>query len=280
MHPVLPSSSGGKRMKGILAENVPGAPLVTVITAVFNGKSYLARCIESILSQDYPNLEHIIMDGGSTDGTLDVLRDYDDRVAFWQSSPDDGVYDAWNKGLQLARGEWIAFLGSDDEYLPEAVTAYMEIARRTPQADYVSSRIKWLQPSGHSITMGGSWQWPLFSRYMCSAHVGSMHNRRLFDSYGCFDTSYRITGDYEFLLRPRAALRTAFLPMVTVCMRAGGVSDSTMALREASRAKVQTGGLPRRTALFDLGVGLLKYRLRSHLHFTLRGFKSIRGAGC
>jgi glycosyltransferase involved in cell wall biosynthesis len=278
MQPVLPFQTGGKRNKGILASGSAECPLVTVITAVFNGKQHLAQCIESVMSQGYPNLEHLILDGGSTDGTLDVLRTYEDRIAFWKSEPDTGVYDAWNKGLSLARGEWIAFLGADDEYLPNAVAAYMDLARDNPDADYLSSQIEWLHPSGHSRTIGRPWQWPLFGRYMCSAHVGSMHRKRLFDLYGRFDASYRITGDYEFLLRSRAALRAAFIPLVTVHMRAGGVSDSAAAFREANRAKKTTGGLPKLIAFSDLGVGLLKYHAWTSLQFLLRWFKSKRGA--
>ena len=101
------STCGGKRMKGILAQSSAGLPLVTVVTAVFNGQPTIQGCLESVLKQDYPNIEHILLDGGSTDGTLDVLHQYDDRIALWKSEPDKGVYDAWNKGLTEAHGEWI-----------------------------------------------------------------------------------------------------------------------------------------------------------------------------
>ncbi len=257
------STCGGQRLKGILAKGGVELPLVTVVTAVFNGQPHVAGCLESVLTQDYPNIEHIILDGGSTDGTLDVLRQYDDRVAFWKSEPDKGVYDAWNKGLALAQGEWIAFLGSDDEYLPGAIRAYMELAVQSPNADYLTSHIRWQHSAGYSRQQGGPWSWPLYSRYMCSAHVGSMHRRRLFYKYGQFDLSYKITADYEFLLRPRGALRTAFLPQTTIMMRAGGVSDSTAALHEASRAKIHTGGRARWTALPELALALCKYRART-----------------
>jgi cellulose synthase/poly-beta-1,6-N-acetylglucosamine synthase-like glycosyltransferase len=88
----------------------PDIRVVGVITAVFNGHDHIADCIESVINQDYPNVEHIILDGGSTDGTVTILRSYEGRIAFWKSEPDKGVCDAWNKGLKLARGEWIAFL--------------------------------------------------------------------------------------------------------------------------------------------------------------------------
>jgi len=136
------TKSGGMRMKGVLRENSLHRPLVTVVTAVFNGQPYLEGCLESVLRQDYPNIEHIVMDGGSSDGTLDVLRHYDDRIAFWKSGPDKGVYDAWNKALAEASGEWISFLGADDELLPGAVSAYVALAAMHPEAEYLSSRVR------------------------------------------------------------------------------------------------------------------------------------------
>jgi len=265
--------SGGKRLKQDALPAAPGMPLVSVITAVFNGSDCIAACIESVLRQSYPYIEHIILDGGSTDGTVAILRKYQEQITLWKSEPDSGVYDAWNKGLELAQGEWIAFLGADDEYLPGAITAYMAVARDNPDADYLCSKVKWLHPSGYFRIIGGPWKWPLFNRYMCTAHVGSMHRRRLFERYGSFDTSYRITADYEFLLRPRDKLRSAFIQYVSVCMKAGGVSDSTAALREASRAKRETGGLSQTTAKTDLLWAILKYKVRSLVHPFLGRFR-------
>lgn len=261
-----PSKSGGTRLKGVLAKGNGEFPLVTVITAVYNAEVFLEKCLESVIHQDYPNVEHIVIDGASQDGTLDILRKYEDRIALWISEPDTGVYDAWNKGLDHASGEWISFLGADDEYLPGAISAYMNLARQNPAAEYLSSPIRFVHPDGFSRTYGGPWMWPRFSRVMCSIHVGSMHSSRLFDQYGRFDTSYRITGDYEFLLRPRASLHSAFLPVLTVNMRVGGVSDSTAALHEAYRAKVQTGGRNKASAMAELCSSLAKYRIKEVLH--------------
>lgn len=98
--------SGGRRFIGIFAENRPGQPLVSVITSTLNNGQSLTECLESVLSQDYPNIEHIVMDGGSTDNTIDVLRQQEDRIAFWKTEPDKGIYDAWNKALPEARGNW------------------------------------------------------------------------------------------------------------------------------------------------------------------------------
>ncbi len=229
-------------MQGFFAEESAISPLVTVVTAVFNGEAYLSGCLESVLRQDYPNIEHIVMDGGSQDGTVDILRQYDDRIALWRSEPDKGIYDAWNKALAEARGEWICFLGCDDELLPGAVSAYMTLAAKNPEAEYLSSQVRWVHPSGYVNTAHGHpWSWKRFSKAMCVAHPGSMHRRSLFERLGVYDTSYRTAADYEFLLRARSELKAAFMPVVTAMMRAGGASDSSYALLEAYRARTLTG---------------------------------------
>jgi glycosyltransferase involved in cell wall biosynthesis len=242
MQNVVVSNCGGNRLKGILAESSADLPLVSVVTSIFNGQPHVAGCLESVLCQDYPNIEHIIVDGGSNDGTVDVLRQYDDRLALWRSGPDKGIYDAWNKGLAEARGEWIAFLGVDDEYLPGAISAYMELARKNPNAEYLSAKVRSVHPSGFERLIGHPWTWKEFSQWMCTAHVGSMHRRSLYDRLGNYDTSYRIVADYELLLRARSQLSTAYMPIVTAIMRAGGVSDLPRAFEEQARAKVVTGG--------------------------------------
>jgi glycosyltransferase involved in cell wall biosynthesis len=238
----------------MVAENTAQHPLVTIVTAVFNAQPYISGCLESVLAQDYPNLEHIVLDGGSSDGTIEVLRLYDDRIALWKSGPDKGVYDAWNNGLAEARGEWICFLGADDELLPGTVTAYMNLAARNPDAEYLSSQIRWIHPSGYvNPAHGRPWTWRRFAKSMCVAHPGSMHRRSLYDRLGAYDISYRSAADYELLLRARGELKTAFMPVATVMMRAGGVSDNSAALREAARAKIVSGGRSVFLATLELG---------------------------
>ena len=256
------TKSGGKRMKGVLPQNSADRPLVTVVTAVFNGQPYLAGCLDSVLRQDYPNIEHIVLDGGSSDGTVDVLRQYEDRIAYWKSEPDKGVYDAWNKALAEAHGEWVCFLGVDDEFLPGAVSAYMALAAKNPEAEYLSSRVKWAHPSGHVHTIGSPWIWNRFRKVMCTAHVGSMHRRSLYERLGNYDTSYSSAADYELLLRARSQLKAAFMPTATVIMRAGGVSDDTTALVEAKRAKIAAGGRDKVLAELELRIAKAKFVLR------------------
>jgi glycosyltransferase involved in cell wall biosynthesis len=274
--------SGGKRLNGELAEGNPEFPLVTIITAVFNGEAVLENCLQSVLSQEYPNIEHIIIDGGSTDGTISLLRQYEDRLALWVSEPDKGVYDAWNKGVALARGEWIAFLGADDMYLPGAIDTYIALARSHPEAEFLSSKARLDHPTGYSPTFGGPWEWPRFTTAMTTIHVGTFHHRELFNRYGKFNIAYRIAGDYEFMLRAKSSLKAAFTPETTVIMRAGGVSDSTAGLHEARRAKVEAGVRTRPHAEIELRRAILRFHVRrAYLALRariLRSFGRLRAA--
>jgi glycosyltransferase involved in cell wall biosynthesis len=242
--------------------SVPGR--VSIITAVYNAAPTLAFCLESVIAQDYPDIEHILMDGASTDGSVDILKHYDEHI-LWRSEPDKGIYDAWNKALALATGEWIAFLGADDILLPGAVRLYMSAAAKNPGAEYICSHVRLLYPSGDTKIIGQPWSWPSFQHRMTTAHVASMHRRSLFQTYGQYDASYKIVGDYELLLRPGSALKAHFIPVVTAVMRTGGASDSFRSLEEAERAKVMTGGRHRSLARWDLFVAKLKLFVRRRL---------------
>lgn len=105
---------GGLRTKGYFKKNLPDKPLITVITVVYNGVEKLEQTILSVLNQSYDNVEYIIIDGGSKDGTIDVIRKYEDYIDYWVSEKDDGIYDAMNKGIDLAMGKWLNFMNCGD----------------------------------------------------------------------------------------------------------------------------------------------------------------------
>lgn len=219
-------------------------PIFSIIVAVFNGQETLQQCIDSVINQSYHHKELIIIDGGSKDGTLEIINENHDRISFCISEPDNGIYDAWNKGLQHATGSWVAFLGSDDVYLPGALQAYADylIEKKNLQLDYVSSLVNLVREEKLIRTIGKPWSWNSFSHYMNVAHVGSLHNKALFEKYGVFNTDYKICADYELLLRPRSSLKAGFLKFPTVNMSIGGASDSALALKESAMAKVKSGG--------------------------------------
>jgi glycosyltransferase involved in cell wall biosynthesis len=256
------SVSGGRRMRGLSPFQNAIDPTVSVITAVFNAQDCIADCIKSVLTQDYPNIECIIVDGASTDGTVDVIRRYEDKIDIWISEPDNGIFDAWNKGLKLASGKWIAFLGADDIYLPGAIRKYMNLARECSGAEFLSSHAQLIHPSGYSPVFGAPWKWPACARALTTIHVGTMHRRSLFERYGNFDASYRSAGDYEFLLRAGDRLKTAFMPEITVMMRAGGASESTANIYERRRAKTQRGARSATVATLDLMVDIVRFHIR------------------
>lgn len=108
-------AEGGLRTRGLFRAPDAAKPLVTVITVVYNGAQYLGRTIESVINQRYDNLEYIVIDGGSTDGTLDLMRRYDDVIDYWVSEPDAGIYDAMNKGAMCGSGTYLLFLNARDE---------------------------------------------------------------------------------------------------------------------------------------------------------------------
>lgn len=108
--------TGGLRTMGCFKRNLPNAPLVTVITIVFNGERYLEATIQSVINQTYSNFEYIVIDGGSTDGTLNIIRKYESRIDYWISQSDNGIYDAMNQGIALAGGEWLNMMNGGDEF--------------------------------------------------------------------------------------------------------------------------------------------------------------------
>src|SRR5574342_808175 len=114
-------TEGGLRAKGFLRKSSAENPLVSVITVVYNGARHLEQTLLSVINQGYGNIEYIVVDGGSVDGTLDIIGKYEDRIDYWVSEPDDGTYDAMNKGIELAHGELIGLLNSDDYYEPDAI---------------------------------------------------------------------------------------------------------------------------------------------------------------
>jgi glycosyltransferase involved in cell wall biosynthesis len=238
---------------------IPGR--VSIITAVYNAAPTLEECLLSVQDQSYRDVEHIVIDGGSTDGSVEILQRHSSLLAYWVSEPDSGVFDAWNKGLSVATGEWIGFLGADDVLLPDAVSKYLTVCGGT-NAQYVSSLVRYIRPGLPDKIVGRPWSWPAFQRKMTTAHVGSLHRFGLFEKYGNYDTDYKIAGDYELLLRPGKDLNSLFVGDVTAAMLAGGVSDTFAALTEIRRAKIHTGGRNRVSAFWELWVERLKLTVR------------------
>jgi len=219
-------------------------PEFSIIIAVFNGAKFLESTLQSVFNQTYPDYELIVIDGGSRDGTLEVIKKYEENISYWVTESDQGIYDAWNKGIAKSRGRWIAFLGAGDEYHKDALLTYSQFISDAPHAyfDYISSKVALTFRGAVLKIFGIKWRWSQFKSAMLVAHVGSIHHSSLYERFGVYDKSYKIVGDYEFLLRPRDQLRAGYINVVTANMSAGGLSDSFGALAEAAKAKLTTGG--------------------------------------
>lgn len=245
-------------------------PFLSIITATFNNEKTLEETINSILNQKYTDFEYIIVDGKSTDNTIAIIKQYEPifkqkNISFkWISEIDTGIYNAWNKGLKIATGNWISFLGSDDVYLDNALNKYVKKIIEEKNADFVYSKVKLINNNKEVIyIVSDTWKWNQFKRYMKIAHVGAFHNRKYFDTYGIFDESYKISGDYELLLRAKSCLKTTFINEFTAEMKDGGVSNKNVfkAFKEVKKAKINTAGISTIVAFFDFYFSLFKYYL-------------------
>lgn len=260
---------GGLRIRGYYKKSLDQKPLITIITAVYNGEKYLEETIQSVINQTYDNVEYIIIDGGSTDKTLDILRNYEHALNYWISEKDQGIYDAWNKGIQHAHGEWIAFLGADDLYLSNAIEMYVNKIQSNQNAEYISSKVVLCDSNKKPLKIIGlPWDWEKFFTYMSVAHVGSLHHANLFKKYGQYDTNFKICGDYELLLRARNLLKTDFLNEQTCYMRTGGVSDANpKVFDETYRAKVLHNARSLNLiSKLDMYIAMFKWKIRKVLH--------------
>lgn len=201
------------------------SPLITIIIAVYNGAHTLQRALDSVFSQNFTSFELVVMDGGSTDGTVDILESNASRIAYWESQPDKGIYDAWNKAISHSLGKWVLFLGSDDAFADADALGDMA-ALTSPELDFVYAQLQLVSLKGEFLGIaGGPWSYQKLMRGMCVAHSGSLHRRGLFEEMGLFDTSYRIAGDYEFILRVGPKARCAFLKRPILLFSMGGVSN-------------------------------------------------------
>ncbi|RLD27264.1 MAG: glycosyltransferase [Bacteroidetes bacterium] len=247
----------------------------TIITATFNSEKTIARTLDSLLYQTYLNFEYIVVDGKSLDNTMEIIKSYENKFKDkgipyqWISEKDSGIYDAWNKGLALAKGNWISFLGSDDYYVNNAIEAYNELLskRKKEQIDLLYSNAKVIAGDKEIRTIKGIWSWNVFRRKMNIAHVGSFHSRNYFDKYGMFNESFKIAGDYELLLRSKENLRTFKLELITVFMEMGGVSNIQIrkVFKETIRAKHNTAQVNIFLCYIDYSLEFVKYWIKKLL---------------
>ncbi len=208
---------------------------ISVITAVFNNRKTVGAAIDSVLSQTDVEVELIVIDGGSTDGTLDVLRTYDDRLGVLVSEPDRGMYDALNKGIQLATGDVVGFLHSDDLYAHERVLARIAAAFAAPEVGAVYGDLLYVSKNAPGVVVR-YWRAGEFSQRRLGygwmpPHPTFYVRRSVYQRLGAFDLRYRIAADYDTMLRflGKGLVCAEYIPEVMVKMRLGGASNRSFA---------------------------------------------------
>lgn len=208
-----------------LTEGVMENVKVSIITVSYNSVRTIEQTIRSVLKQSYQNIEYIVIDGESTDGTCDIIRKYEDAIAFYMSEPDTGIYDAMNKGLQHATGDIVGIINSDDWYEPDAVGRIVECFI-SGEAEVVYGRVCFVDEKGICTY---SRRRPLDSIWYLAGgipHPSVFVKHCVYEKYGVFDTDYRVAADYELLLRfYTKRVQFEFVDAVISNFRLGGFSS-------------------------------------------------------
>ena len=178
-------------------------PKITVVTPSFNQGQFIEATIQSVLGQEYPNLEYIICDGGSTDGTVDILKKYDDKIAWWCSEKDKGQSNAINKGMRRATGDIVCWINSDDVLLPGALLAVAKFYSNHPDTDFANGYTVEIDKEGTIINFTHIIMSHFFFRHGCYniSQPGMFWKRAIFDKIGYLDESFHAKMDVEWLIR-------------------------------------------------------------------------------
>ena len=189
--------SGGLRKKAILKKNKKNLPLVSIITVVLNNKKFLQQSINSVLNQSYKNYEHIIIDGKSTDGTLNILKKNNSKIDYWVSEKDRGIYDAMNKGIKLSRGSLISILNSDDIYYKHALKTAVNYFNRYKYIDFLFGSV-----AKYKLLHGYN-PWKIYWSFgFYSTHsIGFFIRKKAHMKVGYYNTKYKFSADYDFFYR-------------------------------------------------------------------------------
>lgn len=201
-------------------------PLITIVTICLNSKATIEKTINSVLEQKQTRIEYIIIDGGSIDGTQDIVKSYGDSIDVFISEPDRGISDGFNKGISFARGEIIGLLNSDDTLLPGSIDRILDYFKNNPDSQVVHGDLLLYSKDMFvkKVVPAGQWWYPW--KLVLFNHPATFVKKDVYRMFGMFSHKYRIAMDIEIFLRwVRAGVRINYLPEPLVAMHYGGLSD-------------------------------------------------------
>lgn len=203
-------------------------PTVSLITVVLNGGEALSRAMSSVLAQTYRPIDYIVIDGGSTDGSVDLIKQYEDQLAYWVSEPDSGISDAFNKGIAVAKGKYIGLLNADDWLSPDQIEEAVDKLEAS-DASFAFGDLLYHAADGrvlHLIHGDPGYRGKIKSRMPALNHPTMLVRRRVFDNVGGFDGRYHVAMDYDWALRADlAGHRGIYAERVVGHMTVDGTSD-------------------------------------------------------
>lgn len=214
---------GGLRTKGYFKKSFDDKPLISIITVVFNGEKYLEETIQSVINQTYDNVEYIIIDGSSTDGTIDIIKKYEDKIDYWVSEKDSGIYDAMNKGIKIATGEWINFMNAGDGFFENDTLNSIFSKNSYKNIDVVYGNHNVIYSNKTRIAKAGMikniWKGSQF------CHQASFVSLKVHKE-NKFNLSNRIGADFEFFYKLYSLGRSfRYIDLIIANYSAGGLSD-------------------------------------------------------
>jgi glycosyltransferase len=204
---------------------------VSIITVSYNSAKTIEDAIKSVLSQNYQDIEYIIIDGGSIDGTIEIVKKYRDKIAKFISEPDKGIYDAMNKGIKLAKGDIVGILNSDDFYADDNVIKNIVEAMEKEGVDVCWGDLVYVQKKDVSKIVrywkSSEYRPGKFKKGWHPPHPAFFVRRSAYGKYGYFNLNFKIAADYELMLRilEKYKVKSCYIPKLVVKMRAGGQSN-------------------------------------------------------
>lgn len=237
---------------------------ISIIIATYNSADTLERCLDSIVSQKNNRVELIIIDGLSKDGTIEIIKNYGEQIDYYISENDRGVYDAWNKGLAIAKGNWVEFIGSDDMLLPQSIDAFFDIidSNDLDNIDLISAKNEYVDQAGTFLRYYGEpFIWKKYRKYMTIAHGSTLHNRNLFNEVGSYNLKFSICGDYELIIRKKS-IKSIHVERAILRMQTGGMSFTLKGIIEAFKIRKYHKTVPIQINLYLFVKGIIGFWIR------------------